>query len=86
MIPHETRIQLQSEGITLSVDIVDFDEDQISKIRNILRRLGGRFLDLNPEDVVGDTISTTHFTFGVKSEGWLIAACYLVRFYDTVAR
>ena len=36
-MPHETRIQLQSEGVSSPVDIVDFDEDDISIISDNLR-------------------------------------------------
>jgi hypothetical protein len=40
-IPHNTRVQLQSEGITDPGDLVDFNEDAMAMISQNLRRPGG---------------------------------------------
>ena len=40
-ITHNTRVQLQSEGITDPGDLVDFNEDAMAMISQNLRRPGG---------------------------------------------
>ena len=65
-IPHETRIQLKCEFVEIRKDLVDFNDDSISMISNTLRRLGVGVPDLAHVSVVGATIPTPHFTFGVK--------------------
>ena len=40
-IPHNTRVQLQFEGITNPSDLVDFTEEAIAMISQNLRRPGG---------------------------------------------
>ena len=39
-IPHETRVQLAVEGITLVDDLLDFDNDSLDQVANNLRRPG----------------------------------------------
>ena len=85
-IPHETRIQLQSEGIDGPEHIVDFNEDSMSKISNELRWLGGRFLDMTPGAVVGDAIPTPLFNFGETFQLHFIVVFHLVIFYEVVGR
>ena len=56
------------------------------KIRDNLRRLGGRVLDINPRAVAGSTIPTLIFTFGAKFQVWLIVAFHLAALYEEVIR
>ena len=79
-ITREVRIQLKSEGVEMSEDLVGFYEESISKISDNLRRLGGRVPYLTPGDITGATIPTLHFTFGAKSQVRLVAAYHLIRF------
>ena len=70
-IPHDTVLQLQTEGITTVDDLEDFDDDDIDQVSSNLRR---------PPGGVGA------FTFGAKSQKRLLLACHLVRYYNTVGR
>ena len=85
-IPHETRLQLQSEGMSDPNDLVDFDEDSIKSISENLRRPGGRVPDTTPGAAVGATVPASPFVFGAKSQIRLAAACDLVRYYQMVGR
>ena len=40
-IPHATMLQLQSEGITLVSDLVDFNTTSLQQLADNLRRPGG---------------------------------------------
>ena len=46
-IPHATMTQLQSEGITLVADLVDFDKDPLQELAGNLICPGGCVLDPN---------------------------------------
>ena len=83
-IPHGTVVQLQSEGIDVVADLVDFDKDSLQQLADNLRRPGGRVLDPNPGALPGSTISTPPFVFGAKSQKCIAVACDLVKFYATV--
>ena len=48
-IPHTTVLQLQSEGITLVSDLVDFNKDSLQQLVDNLRCPGGHVLDPNPQ-------------------------------------
>ena len=58
---------MKSEEIDTPEELVDFDEDSISKISDNLRRPGGRVPELTLGVVAGGTIPTPRFTFGVNS-------------------
>ena len=73
-IPHETRIQLQSEGIYSPADLAEFNEDAISKISNRLKKPGVRVLNITPGAVIKATIPISPFIFGAKSQVQLIEA------------
>lgn len=85
-IPHRTVIQLQHEGIEDVDDLVDFDKETIQVVAESLRRPGGRVPDPAPGAVAGATIPTPPFTFGAKSQIRLLAACDIVRYYETTGR
>jgi len=85
-IPHNTRVQLQSEGMTDPGDLVDFTEESMAVISQNLRRPGGRIPDPDPNAAAGATIPTPPFILGAKSQMRLIAACDLMRYYETVGR
>ena len=85
-ISYEVRIHLNFKGTNALEDLVDFEEDSISKISNKLRRLGGRVPGLNRGAIEGATNPTPPFTFGVNQQVRLIAAFILIRFYETVSR
>ena len=85
-IPHETRLQLQSEGMLDPNDLVDFDEDSIKSISENLRRPGGRVPDTTPSAAVGATVPASPFVFRTKSQIHLAVACDLVRYYQMVGR
>ena len=67
-IPHATVMQLQSEGITLVSDLVDFDKNSLQQLADNLRHPGGRVPDPNPGAPPGSTIPTPLFVFGAKSQ------------------
>ena len=83
-IPHATVMQLQSEGITLVSDLVDFDKNSLQQLADNLRRPGGCVLDPNPGAPPGSTIPTPPFVFGAKSQKHITVACDLVKYYTTV--
>jgi hypothetical protein len=85
-IPHETRVQLATEGIVTVDDLSEFDEDNLKQIADNLRRPSGR-VPIDPvNDPQGPTMSTPAFVFGAKSFNRLKAASDLVRYYETVGR
>ena len=55
-IPHNTVLQLQSEGITSVSDLVDFNKDSLQQLADNLKHPGGRILDPNPAAQPGSTI------------------------------
>ena len=63
---------MKSEGIVTPEDLVDFDEDSISKISYNLRRPGVSVPYLTPGSVVGATITMPYFIFGAKAQVKLI--------------
>ena len=67
-------------------DLVDFAEEAMSMISQNLRRPGGRIQDPDLNAAQGATIPTLPFMFGAKSQMRLIAACDLIRCYETVRR
>ena len=81
-----TCVQLQQEGIVTVNDLLDFDEKTMKQISDNLRRPGGRIPDPNPAAGAGATILTPPFIFGAKSQLRLLAACDLLRYYETVGR
>ena len=85
-IPHETRIQLQEEGIDDVGDLVDFDKETLKQVADNLRRPGGRVPNPDPGAAAGAMIPTPPFIFGAKSQMRLLAACDLVQYYETVGR
>ena len=66
-IPHATVLQLQSEGITLVSDLVDFNKNSLQQLADNLRCPGGCVPDPNPGAPPGSTIPTPPFVFGAKS-------------------
>jgi hypothetical protein len=85
-IPHETRVQLATEGIDTVDDLGEFDEDNLKQIADNLRRPSGR-VPIDPiNDPNGATMATPAFVFGAKSHNRLKAASDLVRYYETVGR
>ena len=84
-IPHATVLQLQSEGITLVSDLVDFNKDSLQQLVDNLRNPGGRVPDPNPTAQPGSTIPTPPFVFGAKSQRHIAVACDLVKYYITVS-
>ena len=69
-IPNATVVQLVTEGIDSVDDLSEFDKDTIQQIASNLRRPPAG----NP------------FVFGAKSQKRLIAACEIIRYYETVGR
>ena len=82
-IPHVTVLQLQLEGIASVDDLADFDKDSLQQLADNLRHPGGCVPDPNN---AGVTIPTPSFVFGAKSQKWLLVACNLVCYYNTVGR
>jgi hypothetical protein len=85
-IPNATVIQLQNEGIETVDDLIDFDKDTLQQVADNLRRPGGRIPDPTPGAAPGATIPTPPFVFGAKSQKRLLAACDIVRYYETTGR
>ena len=83
-IPHATVMQLQSKGITLVADLVDFDKDSLQQLVDNLRHPGGCVPDPNPGAPPRSTIPTPPFVFGAKSQKHIAVACDLVKYYTTV--
>jgi hypothetical protein len=69
-IPNATVVQLVAEGINSVDDLSEFDKDTIQQVASNLRRPPAG----NPH------------VFGAKSQKRLIAACEIIRFYETVGR
>ena len=82
-IPHPTMLQLQSEGITLVSDLVDFNMTSLLQLVDNLRCPGGCVPDPNPAAQPGSTIPTPPFVFGAKSQRHIAVACDLVKYYIT---
>jgi len=80
-IPEATRQQLALEGISSVGDLSEFDKEGLKQIANNLQRTGRRIPD--PANV-GATIPAVPFVFGTKS--YVVAACELSRYYETVGR
>lgn len=85
-IPHDTRVQMQNEGITGVEDLADFDKDTLQQLADNLRKPGGRVPDPNPGAPAGATIPTPAFVFGAKSQKRLAVACDMVRYHNMVGR
>ena len=85
-IPHATVLQLQSEGITLVSDLVDFNTTSLQQLADNLRHPGGCIPDPNLTTQPGSTIPTPPFVFGAKSQRRITVACNLVKYYKTVSR
>jgi hypothetical protein len=69
-IPNATVLQLVAEGINTVDDLSEFDRDTINQIASNLRR----------------PPAGAHYVFGAKSQKRLIAACDIVRYYETIGR
>ena len=69
-IPHATVVQLSAKGINMVDDLTELDRDTIQQIAS----------NLCPPPV------GQHYVFGAKSQKWLLAACEIVCYYDTVGR
>ena len=82
--PHNTRAQLQSEGIIDPSDLVDFTEEAMAMISQNLRRPGGRIQDPDPNVAPVATMSTSPFILKAKSQMHIIAAHNLICYYETV--
>jgi hypothetical protein len=85
-IPADTREQLAQEGIEQVSDLSDFDKDTLTQVADNLRRPGGRTANPDPNAPPGATIAQPPFIFGAKSQKRLLAACDMVRYYETIAR
>ena len=85
-MPHETVVQMATEGIVTVGDLAEFDKDSLQQLADNLRRPGGRIPDPNPNADPGATIPTPAFTFGVKSQKRLLAAADLVKHCNTTGR
>ena len=83
-ITNATMLQLQSEGITLVSDLVDFNTTSLQQLADNLRCPGGHVPDPNPAAQPGSTIPTPPFVFGAKSQRHIAVACDLVKYYITV--
>ena len=84
-IPRATMLQLQSEGITLVSDLVDFSMTSLQQLADNLRCPDGCVPDPNPAAQPGSTIPTPPFVFGAKSQRHIAVACDLVKYYITVS-
>ena len=84
-IPHATVLQLQSKGINLVSDLVDFNTTSLRQLADNLRCPGGCVPVLNPTAQPGSTIPTPPFVFGAKSRRCIAVACDLVKYYVTVS-
>ena len=83
-IPHPTMLQLQSKGITMVSDLVDFNTTSLQQLADNLRCPGGCVPDPNPAAQPESTIPTPPFVFGAKSQRHIAFACDLVKYYITV--
>ena len=75
-IPHETRIKSQSKRVSRSVDLICFDEHDISTSSDDLKRSRGKILDPNHNASTGDTMCTPR-CFCSKNKMRLSDACDL---------
>ena len=70
-IPHNTVLQLVTEGINVVNNLADFDKESFQQVATNLRRPPG---------------GAVAFTFGAKSAKRLQAASNLVKFYQAIGR
>ena len=85
-IPNATVVQLVQDGISTVSDLADFNKNTLQQVADNLRRPGGRIPDPAVGAAVGATIPTPPFVFGAKSHQRLLAACEIVRYYETTGR
>lgn len=84
---HETVGRMAThEGITSPDDLVDFDKTTLEMVVENLRKPGDRIPNPDPNADAGSTIPRPPFVFSAKSMKRLLAACDLVRYYQTVGR
>ena len=81
---HNTRVQLQYKDIKDASNLVDFTDEAMAMINQSLRRPGGRTQDPDPNTTSGATIPTPPFMLGAKSQMHIIAACDIMRHYETI--
>ena len=85
-IPHATVVQLPVEGVTIILDLAEFDKETLQQLAENLCKLAGRVPDPNPGAAPGAMIPTPPFTIRAKSQHHLGVACELVQYYQTVGR
>ena len=85
-IPVATVNQLAEEGIETIQDLAEFNKDTFAQVLENLRKPGGRIPNPDPNAPQGSTIPQPPFTFGAKSHRRILAACDLIRYYDTIGR
>ena len=85
-IPVATVAQLAHEGIDMPSDLEDFEKDSLKQVADNLRNPGGRVNNPDANAPRGSTIAKPPFVFGAKSQKRLLAACDIVRFYNTIGR
>ena len=83
-IPAATVAQLSNEGIDTPSDPEDFGKDSLKKVADNLRNPGGRINNPDENAPAGSTIVRAPFVFGAKSQKQRLAACDIVRFYNTI--
>ena len=84
-IPHDTVIQLQTEGIVNPDDLMDFDKTLLKEVAENLRKPSDRIPNPDPAAPAGSTIPRPAYVFGAKSQKRLEEACELIRFYETIS-
>ena len=85
-ITHETKIQIQEEGIDNVEKIVNFNKDTLKQVADNLRRPAGRVTETNPGATRGATISTPQLVFGAKSQMHLLISWNLSRYYNRMGK
>lgn len=81
-----THIELGNQGINSVDDLKEFDKESLKMVADSLSNPGGRIPNPDPAAPPGSTIPRPPYVFGAKSRLRLIAACDIVRYYDTVGR
>ena len=67
-IPHDTVIQLQTEGIVNPDDLTDFDKTLLKEVAENLRKPSDRIPNPDPAAPAGSTIPRPAYVFGAKSQ------------------
>ena len=81
-IPHDTVIQLQTEGIVNPDDLTDFNKTSLKEVAENLCKPSDHIPNPDPAAPAGSTIPRPAYVFSAKSQKRLDEACELFLWHD----